>query len=88
MFDDMEQVNEQSTSKAIFDELEAYLNEPRVRGVDNVLKWWYDHSDRYPVLSRLARDYLSIPRMYYISYSINSRLIVFSSNNCFCRETI
>lgn len=84
----MEQDNEQSTSKVVFDELEAYLNEPRVRGVDNVLKWWYDHSDKYPVLSRLARDYLSIPRMYCIFLRYHSWLIIFPSNDCFCRETI
>jgi len=41
-------------------ELDEYLHRP----VDNTkepLKWWVQHSEVYPDLSRMAMDFLSIP---------------------------
>ena len=46
-------------------ELDLYLDDPRVvvRAVENfnVLAWWKKNSDAYPILSLMARDFLSIP---------------------------
>ena len=30
-------------------------------GVDDPIKWWHDNQGSYPRLSRMARDYLTIP---------------------------
>ncbi|XP_065856651.1 zinc finger BED domain-containing protein DAYSLEEPER-like [Euphorbia lathyris] len=46
-------------------ELESYLNDP-TEDVDtddfDVLKWWKSNSDRFPILARMARDILAIPK--------------------------
>ncbi|CAO2176487.1 unnamed protein product [Urochloa humidicola] len=46
-------------------ELDIYLKDPRVLVPQdknfNVLAWWKKNSDAYPVLSLMARDFLSIP---------------------------
>ncbi|KAG2596499.1 hypothetical protein PVAP13_5KG165914 [Panicum virgatum] len=46
-------------------ELDLYLDDPRVvvRAGENfnVLAWWKKNSDAYPILSLMARDFLSIP---------------------------
>ena len=43
------------------DELDKYLSSDPVHVVD-ALKWWYDRRKIYPRLSRMAMDYLTIPR--------------------------
>ena len=52
-----------------FSELVEYLRLP-VENVPDPLRWWIINSHLYPNLSRMARDYLSIPGMsshlYYI----------------------
>jgi hypothetical protein len=42
-------------------ELTGYLSAPVDPAVRDPLKWWWDHRYEYPHLSRMARDYLSIP---------------------------
>lgn len=42
------------------DELSNYLQAPREK-VRDPLKWWKDLEASAPTLSRMARDYLSIP---------------------------
>jgi hypothetical protein len=44
-------------------ELDAYLEEALVREDENfdILSWWKTNSDKYPVLSLMARDFLAIP---------------------------
>ncbi|XP_034586733.1 zinc finger BED domain-containing protein RICESLEEPER 2-like [Setaria viridis] len=44
-------------------ELDAYLDEPPVRTDENfeILTWWKTNSNKYPVLSAMARDFLAIP---------------------------
>lgn len=49
-----------STSTASI-ELKTYLATPVDPSVRDALKWWYNHHFEYPRLSRMARDYLSIP---------------------------
>ena len=44
-------------------ELDKYLsedNEEDKKGFD-ILKWWKDNENRFPVLSRMARDLLAVP---------------------------
>lgn len=44
-------------------ELEKYFsedNEEDKKGFD-ILKWWKDNANRFPVLARMARDLLAIP---------------------------
>ena len=44
-------------------ELDAYLEEALVRGDENfeILSWWKTNSNKYHVLSLMARDFLAIP---------------------------
>lgn len=44
-------------------ELEVYLDEPRIQPTEefDVLEFWKGNQFRYPELSKLARDILSIP---------------------------
>jgi hypothetical protein len=42
-------------------EIEQYFQVPLEADHINPLEWWKLHSDNYPTLSRLARDYLAIP---------------------------
>ncbi|XP_076885190.1 zinc finger BED domain-containing protein RICESLEEPER 2-like [Bidens hawaiensis] len=45
-------------------ELEVYLEEPNDKCVDleyDVLKWWMQHSSKFPVLSQMAKDIFGIP---------------------------
>jgi len=44
------------------DELECYLATDD-ESVKDALMWWYERRNRFPRLSRMARDYLSIPGM-------------------------
>lgn len=50
-------------AKSVTKELDDYLRNP-VEDVSDVLKWWWDRREAYPVLSRMARDYLSVPGEY------------------------
>lgn len=43
------------------DELARYLAEPVDATVNDALAWWHSKQLVYPRLSRMARDYLSIP---------------------------
>lgn len=47
------------------DELEHYLATEHDRNVDNAIEWWIDHRSTYPRLSRMARDFLTIPGVLY-----------------------
>ncbi|KAL1226389.1 Zinc finger BED domain-containing protein DAYSLEEPER [Cardamine amara subsp. amara] len=44
-------------------ELDSYLKEPVMEWNKdfNALEWWREESQKYPILSRVARDILSIP---------------------------
>jgi hypothetical protein len=50
------------TAADYHDELERYLATDIVN-VKDVLMWWYERRDMFSHLSRMARDYLSIPGM-------------------------
>lgn len=45
------------------DELARYLAIPVESSPDNPLAWWNAHHEDFPVLSKLAYDYLSCPAM-------------------------
>ena len=44
-------------------ELDMYLEDEFEKSTDkfNVLSWWKQHAEKYPVLSAMARDFLAIP---------------------------
>ena len=42
-------------------ELDHYLRSPRIKGIKEPLQWWFDNRGTYPRLSRMARDFLTIP---------------------------
>ncbi|KAF6782353.1 transposase-like protein [Colletotrichum sojae] len=44
------------------DELDLYLRQPPEE-TSEPLRWWLDHSDTFPTLSRLAIDILAVPTM-------------------------
>jgi hAT family C-terminal dimerisation region len=50
-----------SQASAVPNELTTYLAAPVDSSVRDPLKWWWDHRFEYPHLSRMGRDYLSIP---------------------------
>lgn len=45
------------------DELDVYLNADNERDADDPIMWWHQHRYTYPRLSRMARDYLTVPGM-------------------------
>ena len=57
--------SQNSSTRSERSELDIYLDDPRVvvRPIENfnVLAWWKKNSDAYPILSLMARDFLSIP---------------------------
>lgn len=52
----------EGSGKHLEDELQQYLDSPTVFVKPHeALSWWTEQAKRYPNLSRMARDYLSIP---------------------------
>lgn len=49
-----------TTSQSSKKELEEYLDQPRAASNEDILKWWKCHQLQLPVLSKMARDFLSI----------------------------
>jgi hAT family C-terminal dimerisation region len=60
MFDDMLDSPSTSTTASSV-ELTAYLASPVDPTVKDPVMWWWEHRFQYPRLSRMARDYLTIP---------------------------
>jgi hypothetical protein len=50
----------ESTVTTATSELDDYFRSP-IENVANPLKWWFDKRRTYPNLSRMARDFLSVP---------------------------
>ena len=42
-------------------EVSMYLKEPRLDAEEDPLKWWKGHEEIYPILSKVAKKYLSVP---------------------------
>lgn len=51
------------TAPIVRDEIGDYLRADLIN-TEDPLMWWYDNRALYPRLSRMAQDYLSIPRTY------------------------
>lgn len=47
-------------SDPVEEEISRYRCEPRVRNDINILEWWKQRKDIYPILSKIARFYLGI----------------------------
>ncbi|GFZ11594.1 hypothetical protein Acr_22g0009920 [Actinidia rufa] len=60
----------ESTSQPSKSELDRYLEEPVLSWSQdfNVLRWWRAESPKYPILSKMARDFLAIPMSVATSY--------------------
>ena len=58
---DSESSSSSSEEEEFIEELDRYLSSGRIKGVKDPLKWWHDNQGSYPRLSRMAKDYLSIP---------------------------
>jgi hypothetical protein len=52
-------LNSHSNSNLNFEEIENYLNTPIDNNLDSLL-WWKSHQNEYPILSKIACDYLVI----------------------------
>lgn len=64
MFDDMSEDEEDSHVEVTADdELEDFWSQPveTKRSCPDPLKWWHNNRARYPRVSRMALDYLTIP---------------------------
>jgi hypothetical protein len=48
------------SSSANESELDDYLSRPRLDLKENALSWWKQNSDKYPLLSKIAADYLGM----------------------------
>jgi hypothetical protein len=59
-FDDLEAFAAPEPAE-LRDELDRYLSSDPVR-VPDAVRWWYNRRAEYPRLSRMAIDYLIIPR--------------------------
>ncbi|GBC26953.2 zinc finger BED domain-containing protein RICESLEEPER 2-like [Rhizophagus irregularis DAOM 181602=DAOM 197198] len=66
---DNQNINQNSLAAHMFkkrktsysDELEAYLNEPLANFDMDILAFWKVHENKFPNLSKMARDFLAIP---------------------------
>uniref|UniRef100_A0A1J3I235 Zinc finger BED domain-containing protein DAYSLEEPER n=1 Tax=Noccaea caerulescens TaxID=107243 RepID=A0A1J3I235_NOCCA len=70
-----------STSRELQEaELDSYLKEPVLDWNKdlNALEWWKEESQKYPILSRIARDILSIP----VSRGTSHRAYVADKRGC------
>lgn len=54
--------NDEIESSTALDEYRDYCQDPRER-IENPINWWRGRMSRYPRLSKMAFDYLSIPAM-------------------------
>lgn len=45
----------------VIEQLVEYLSKPRAASSEDILEWWRTHETEYAVLSKMARDFLSIP---------------------------
>ncbi|KAJ0034487.1 hypothetical protein Pint_25854 [Pistacia integerrima] len=55
--------NNSMSSSSQESELNCYLSDPKCPSEEgfDILQWWHFNSSTYPILARMARDFLSIP---------------------------
>ena len=69
--DDSESSSSSSSDEEDFvEELDRYLLSGHIKKVKDPLQWWNDNQGSYPRLSRMAKDYLTIPGQFFLA--INS----------------
>jgi|GraSoiStandDraft_60_1057301.scaffolds.fasta_scaffold328415_2 hypothetical protein len=78
MFDSLMDTAPTSSSN---DELQQYLTAD-IEDVKDGLKWWHEKRAVFPRLSRMARNYLSIPGEYSSLHYLQVLKHVFHSHNC------
>ena len=67
-------------STSMSDELQHYLAAD-VEDVKDRLKWWHERRRIFPELSRMARDYLSIPGEYLVFLHLSYLLRLLSRSH-------
>ena len=60
------QVDSDSEAEDFMTELDHYLKSARVKDVEDPRKWWFENRGSYPCLSRMARDFLTIPGKFFL----------------------
>jgi hypothetical protein len=56
------ETSDSSSDEAEFiNEVDRYLSTRRIKDVSDPLRWWVENRGAYPCLSRMAKDYLTIP---------------------------
>jgi hAT family C-terminal dimerisation region len=74
-----------SDDEAFADELDRYLSSRRIKKVDDPIGWWHENQESYPRLSRMAKDYLTIPGQYpffFVEFSTKLFYYDFSCVGC------
>lgn len=67
--DESDRASSSSDEEEFADELDRYLSSGRIKAVDDPLKWWHENQGSYPRLSRMAKDFLTIPgQFFFIAY--------------------
>lgn len=69
-------LSEKKSTGTSSDEVEHFLKEPALDPDCNALEWWKSNAERFPTLSRLARQLLCIP-----ATSVPSERIFSTSGN-------
>ena len=62
--DDSESPSSSSNEEEFADKLDRYISSGRIKGVKDPIRWWHENQASYPRLSRMAKDYLTIPGQY------------------------
>ncbi|KAI9193884.1 hypothetical protein LWI28_001003 [Acer negundo] len=86
-----------SNSQNIVGELDRYLKEPKFPSIEefDILTWWRVNTPNFPILTRMARDFLAIPALTPVfdssfksqidhrGYSLNIKCIALSISNVY-----
>ncbi|KAK4855047.1 hypothetical protein QYF36_003503 [Acer negundo] len=65
MLDHLRRSSFTSNSQNIVGELDRYLKEPKFPSIEefDILTWWRVNTPNFPILTRMARDFLAIPAL-------------------------
>jgi hypothetical protein len=63
MFDDDDEDYENMVTRSLTfaGEFDLYLHDPIEKPKHGLIAWWRDNAKKYPILSRMALDFHSIP---------------------------
>jgi hAT family C-terminal dimerisation region len=64
--EDSSESDSSTEEEELMTELDHYIKSPRIKDVDDPHQWWIDNHRSYPRLSRMAKDFLTIPGAFII----------------------